>query len=67
MSTNPTRVEGRFKTRTYYHLKLKPKDWCQYFKGVCGIEDNIGEMYCWACKYKKPLDIPDLLAERGRE
>lgn len=66
MSTDPTGANGNLNTKTYYHLKLSPKDWCQYFKGVCPIEDNIGEQYCWACKHRKPLDIPHLLAERGR-
>jgi len=55
------------KYKNYYHLKLKPKDWCGYFKGVCAIENNIGDNYCWACKYRKPLDIPHLLAERGKK
>jgi hypothetical protein len=67
MSTDPTGAESRFKSKTYYHLKLNPKDWCIHLKGVCGIEDNIGELYCWACQYRKPLDIPNLLAERGRK
>jgi hypothetical protein len=59
--------QKRFKPKNYYHLKLKPKDWCVHHKGVCSIENNIGQNYCWACQYRKLLDIPDLLAERGRE
>lgn len=66
MSTDPTGTKGSFERVRYYHLKLGPKDWCTYFKGVCPIENNIEEMYCWICKHKKLLDIPDLLAERGR-
>lgn len=59
--------EKRFEHKTYYNLKLGPKDWCIHFKGICAIKDNVGEMYCWACKYRQPLDIPDLLKERGRK
>jgi hypothetical protein len=66
MSKGPTRTgKEDIRYKTYYHLKLEPKDWCDYFKGVCDIKNNIGEKYCWACKYRKPLDIPHLLAERG--
>ncbi len=68
MSSGSTGTGGeeKFKERRFYNLKLKPKDWCGYFKGVCDIDNNVGEKYCWACKHRKPLDIPDLLAERGR-
>jgi len=50
--------------KTYYHLHLTKKDWCSYFK-ECPIENNIGNCYCWVCKYRRDLDIPDLLCERG--
>lgn len=66
MSTEPVGAEGKIVSKTYYHLYLKPKDWCTYFKGPCAIENNIGPDYCWACKYRKKLDIPDLLVERGK-
>jgi len=67
MSSGPTLIKKEsFQTRVFYHLKLTPEDWCGYFKGVCGIENNIEGQYCWACKHRKPLDIPHLLAERGR-
>lgn len=66
MSKGANGANGKLVTRTYYHLQLEPKDWCGYFKGVCAIEDNIGPEYCWACKYRRPLDIPTLLAERGK-
>lgn len=65
MSSGPTPTKTRFKTKTYYHLKLSKKDWCTYFKN-CPIEDNIGENYCWICKYHQKVDVPHLLAERGR-
>ena len=58
--------QKRFEPKTYYHLKLKTKDWC-FFKGDCPMEENIGDNYCWICKYKKELDVPDLLKERGRK
>lgn len=67
MSNGPTLVkEERFEVKEYYHLHLTVKDWCGHFKGPCSIENNVGERYCWICKYKRPLDIPTLLAERGR-
>lgn len=31
------------------------------------MEENIGVNYCWICRYKRPLDIPDLLKERGKK
>ncbi len=56
----------KFKGQLYYHLKLTKKDWCTYFKD-CQMENNITGSYCWVCKYCKRLDVPHLLAERGRE
>jgi hypothetical protein len=67
MSNGPILIkEEKFTPQTYYHLHLTPRDWCGYFKGPCAIDHNIGEQYCWACQYRRPLDIPNLLAERGR-
>lgn len=66
MSDGPTLVkEEKFKPRKYYNLKLSPEDWCFYHKGPCDIVNNIGEQYCWVCRYRKSLDIPSLLEERG--
>ena len=66
MSSGQTGADGHFKKKIYYHLKLDPSNWCGYFKGPCDMYLNIGEKYCWVCKYKKPLDIPELLVEKGR-
>jgi hypothetical protein len=66
MSNGPTLVKDeKFQPRKYYNLKLSPRDWCIHNKGPCDIYFNIGEVYCWACKYREPLDIPKLLVERG--
>lgn len=66
MSSGPSGVGvEKFIPKTYYHLKLSKKDWCTYFKS-CPMEDNIGQCYCWICKHAEKLDIPHLLAERGR-
>ncbi len=54
-----------FKIKQYYHLHLEKKEWCNYLR-ECPMENNIGDCYCWVCKYHKKLDIPNLLAERGR-
>jgi hypothetical protein len=64
MSKGPTGVKD-FNGKTYYHLELKPKDWCSYHK-YCPIENNLNGIYCNTCKYQRKLDIPTLLAERGR-
>lgn len=66
MSTENTGANARVKYKEHYNLKLKQGDWCNYFK-KCNITNNINGSYCWACQYRKPLDIPNLLAERGRE
>jgi len=67
MSAGPTLTgKKKFESKIYYHLKLEKKDWCHYFK-KCPMENNITGDYCWICKYHKKLDIPHLLAERGRE
>ena len=65
MSKGPTGTK-KFTEKQYYHLKLTKKDWCIYFKH-CPIENNITENYCWACKYFRRVDVPHLLAERGRD
>lgn len=68
MSKGPfgAETETRFKKREFYHLKLENKDWCTYFK-ECPIENNITGEYCWVCKYcSRDLDVPHLLAERGK-
>jgi len=64
MSLRPTETKS-FNGNTYYRLKLTKEDWCM-FKD-CPLEFNIpnGD-YCWVCKYHKKLDIPNLLAERGK-
>jgi len=65
MSSGPSGVGGeKLIPKKYYHLKLTKKDWCIYFKD-CPMEDNIGERYCWICKYAKKVDLPHLLHERG--
>lgn len=67
MSSGPTRTKA-FNGNTYYSLRLTKKDWCIYFKD-CPMDFNISVKngdYCWVCKYHKKLDIPNLLAERGR-
>lgn len=66
MSKGPSGVKDEdIKFKHYYNLKLELKDWCRYHKGVCGIVNNINGNYCWACKYRRPLEIPKLLEERG--
>ena len=64
MSSGPTGTK-KFKGNSYYHLKLTKKDWCTYFKD-CPMENNIGDCYCWICKYAKTVDVPHLLIERGK-
>ncbi len=67
MSSGPTRTGTKLlKFRKYYHLHLEKKDWCTYYKD-CPIENNVGERWCWVCKYCKKLDVPTLLRERGRD
>ena len=68
MSKGPSGADGediKLKYRKYYNLKLELKDWCSYDKGVCDIVVNVAGNYCWACKYRIPLEIPKLLKERG--
>ncbi len=65
MSSGPIGTK-RFEPKTYYHLKLTKKDWCNYLK-QCPIEDNVGENYCWTCKHCKKIDVATLLIERGRD
>jgi hypothetical protein len=68
MSSGPTLTGSRNpkeKFRTYYHLHLTKKDWCTYFKD-CPMENNITGQWCWICKHARPVDVPDLLMERGR-
>ena len=67
MSSGPTLTGNKTKEkfRTYYHLKLSKKDWCGYFKS-CPMESNIPGSYCWVCKHVKKVDVPHMLAERGR-
>ena len=65
MSKGPTSTKP-FQESCYYNLKLSKKDWCIYFKH-CPMEKNIPGSYCWVCKYCKKIDVPHLLAERGRD
>jgi hypothetical protein len=55
------------KYRKYYNLRIAKKDWCNYFKNDCPMENNIPGSYCWVCKHCEKVDIPHLLAERGRD
>lgn len=64
MSKGPT-LTKKFNGREYYHLELTKKDWCLYYKD-CPMENNVTGNYCCMCKYHKELDVPKLLAERGR-
>ena len=67
MSSGPTGTKA-FNGNTYYHLRLTKEDWCIYHED-CPMEFNVSVKngdYCWVCKYHKKLDIPKLLAERGR-
>ena len=64
MSKGPTETK-EFNGKTYYHLELKSKDWCGYYKD-CPIDNNLTGNFCHVCKYQRKLDIPTLLAERGR-
>lgn len=66
MSSGPT-LTGKDVpvSATYYNLKISKKDWCMYFK-ECPMEYNVPGSYCWACKFRRAVDIPNLLAERGR-
>jgi hypothetical protein len=52
--------------KEYYHLSIKKEDVCNYFK-ECPIENNINGSLCHLCKYHHDVDVPRLLAERGRE
>lgn len=65
MSSGPVGTKP-VKFRKYYHLHLKPEDYCSY-DGECHMDTNIGPPLCWACKYAKKLDIPTLLIEKGRD
>jgi len=67
MSKGPSGIKDEdIKYRKYYNLKLGMKDWCIY-DVVCEMYNNIGENYCWACKYRRPLDIPKLLKRSRKE
>ena len=64
MSKEPADTKD-FNGRKYYCLELKIKDWCCYPK-ECQMDNNINGNYCHACKYQRKLDIPTLMAEKGK-
>lgn len=65
MSKGPTGTKEFKSTAVYYNLQLSKKDWCTYFK-TCPMNYNVPGSYCWACKHRREVDVPHLLAERGR-
>jgi len=66
MSNGFASSNDKFVGKEYYHLKITKEDVCDYFK-ECPIENNINGPLCHLCKHHHDVDIPNLLAERGRE
>jgi hypothetical protein len=55
-------TDKEFQVKKYLRFKLTPKEWCSY-PGICRINQLVtGEEHiCDYCKYKKLVDIPDIL------
>jgi len=62
MSKGPNGANSKFNGTKYLNLKLTPKDWCSY-PGTCKINQVLfdNEKICDKCKYKKLVDIPEIL------
>lgn len=74
MSTDPTGAESeeycmQVLSTKYIRLELNREDWCRY-NGECKISNvNIldNTTLCLFCKYRKELDMPQLIDDASKE
>lgn len=52
----------------YINIIFDKKDWCN-FKGECNLFKVLTNMddVCLLCKYRKLLDIPEIITKRKKE